>query len=77
MVVQGVNAIDMVRKIVGDTIPAKAALGTIRGDFSIETPFLANIEARPMYNMVHASETSEEAKNEIALWFTQDEITIQ
>jgi hypothetical protein len=51
--------------------PAKAALGTIRGDFSIETPFLANIEARPMYNMIHASENPEEAKNEIALWFTE------
>lgn len=77
MVVQWVNAIDMVRKIVWDTIPANAALGTIRGDFSIETPFLANIEARPMYNMIHASETVSEAKNEIALWFQQDEITTQ
>ena len=77
MVVQWVNAIDMVRKIVWDTIPAKAALGTIRGDFSIETPFLANIEARPMYNMIHASENPEEAQNEIALWFTEAEITVQ
>jgi nucleoside-diphosphate kinase len=67
----------MVRKIVGDTIPANAALGTIRGDFSIETPFLANIEARPMYNMIHASETVAEAKNEIALWFAPEEITVQ
>lgn len=77
MVVQWVNAIDMVRKIVGETIPAKAALGTIRGDFSIETPFLANIETRPMYNLIHASETPEEAEKEIALWFSAEEITSQ
>jgi len=77
MVVQWVNAIDMVRKIVGDTIPAKAALGTIRGDFSIETPFLANVEARPMYNLIHASETPEEASKEIALWFDKQEIIPQ
>jgi nucleoside-diphosphate kinase len=67
----------MVRKIVGDTIPAKAALGTIRGDFSIETPFLANIETRPMYNLIHASETPQEAEREIALWFDTSEITTQ
>lgn len=67
----------MTRKIIGDTIPAKAALGTIRGDFSIDTPFIANIETRPMYNMIHASETVEEAKHEINLRFTKDEITIQ
>ncbi len=77
MVLQWVNAIDMVRKIVWDTIPAKAALGTIRGDLSIETPFLANVEARPMYNLIHASETPEEAEKEIALWFDKDQITKQ
>jgi nucleoside-diphosphate kinase len=77
MVVQWVNAIDMVRKIVGDTIPAKAALGTIRWDYSIETPFLANIETRPMYNIIHASETLEESEKEIALWFDASEITVQ
>ncbi len=77
MVVQWVNAIDMVRKIVWDTIPAKAALGTIRWDFSIETPFLANVESRPMYNLIHASETLQEAQTEIALWFDLSEIVSQ
>jgi len=77
MVVQWVNAIEMVRKIVWDTIPAKAALGTIRGDLSIETPFIANIEARPMYNLIHASETPEEAEKEIALWFDKKQIIEQ
>ena len=59
MVVQGVHAIDMVRKIVGHTIPSVAEMGTIRGDFSADSP-------------AHASETPQEAEHEIAFWFGDD-----
>ena len=69
MVVQGVHAIDTVRKIVGHTIPSVAEMGTIRGDFSVDSPALANKERRAVQNLVHASETPQEAKHEIALWF--------
>lgn len=69
MVVQGVHAVDMVRKIVGPTMPYLADMGTIRGDFSADSPLAANIEHRPVYNLVHASETAEEAKHEINHWF--------
>ncbi len=69
MVVQGVHAVDTVRKIVGNTLPFKAEMGTIRGDFSIDSPALANKEQRAVMNMVHASETPEEAKHEIEFWF--------
>jgi nucleoside-diphosphate kinase len=69
MVVQGVHAVDMVRKIAGPTMPYLADMGTIRGDYSNDSPAIANIEKRPVFNLVHASETPEEAKHEIHFWF--------
>ncbi len=69
VIVQGVHAVDMVRKIVGPTMPYLAEMGTIRGDFSNDSPLNANVERRSVYNLVHASETPEEAKHEIAHWF--------
>ncbi|MDP3875039.1 MAG: nucleoside-diphosphate kinase [bacterium] len=69
MVVQGLHAVDMVRKIAGSTLPYQADMGTIRGDFSNDSPVLANSEKRAVMNLIHASETQEEAKHEIAHWF--------
>lgn len=69
MVVQGVHAVDMVRKIVGPTLPYLAEMGTIRGDFSTDSPLLANKEKRAIMNLAHASETPEEAAHEIKHWF--------
>jgi len=69
MVVQGVHAVDVVRKIAGDTMPYKADMGTIRGDFSIDSPALANKEKRAVMNIIHCSETPEEAEHEIKHWF--------
>ena len=69
MVVEGVHAVDMVRKIAGPTLPYQADMGTIRGDFSIDSPALANAEKRAVTNLLHASETAEEAAHEIKLWF--------
>ena len=69
VVVQGVHAVDMVRKIVGPTMPYLAEMGTIRGDWSNDSPLNANLERRSVFNLVHASETPEEAKHEIAHWF--------
>lgn len=69
MIVKGPHAITMVRKLVGPTIPADADMGTIRGDFSVDSPAIANREKRPIFNLVHASETHEEAKHEIEHWF--------
>lgn len=69
MVVQGVHAVDMVRKICGPTLPYIADMGTIRGDFSNDSPVLANAEKRAVANILHASETSAEAEHEIKHWF--------
>lgn len=69
MVVEGVHAIDMVRKICGATMPYQADMGTIRGDFSADSPAVANMEKRSVMNLIHASETSDEANHEIEHWF--------
>lgn len=70
-VVEGPNAVDVVRKMVGDTMPLFAQPGSIRGDFSIDSPILANREKRPVHNLIHASGAPEEATEEIALWFPE------
>lgn len=69
MIVQGVHAVDMVRKLVGNTMPSLAEMGTIRGDYSIDSPASANMEKRAVYNLVHASENQDEALHEISYWF--------
>ncbi len=74
MVVQGVHAVDMIRKIAGPTMPYLAEMGTIRGDFSADSPALANAEKRAVMNLVHASETPEEAAHEIKHWFGKEPI---
>lgn len=74
MVIEGIHAADMTRKIVGSTLPNKADIGTIRGDYSVDSPASANLEKRAIKNLIHASETKEEAEKEIAHWFSADEI---
>lgn len=74
MVVKGIHAIDMVRKIVGSSMPSHAEMGTIRGDFSVDDATAANRDKRAVHNVVHASETSEEAEHEIKYWFAPEEI---
>lgn len=71
---EGENAINAVRKIVGKTIPLLADAGTIRGDFATDSPLLANLERRPIKNLVHASGNKEEAEKELNLWFKKSEL---
>lgn len=74
MIIEGPQSVAMVRKIVGSTMPIEADLGTIRGDYSVDSPVVANAEGRPMHNLIHASGNVEEAEAEIKVWFTQEEI---
>ncbi len=74
MVVKGIRAVDMVRKITGNTIPANADMGTVRGDFSVDAPILANLDKRAIHNVVHASGDQAEAAHEIEHWFTPEEL---
>ncbi|MCD6330847.1 MAG: nucleoside-diphosphate kinase [Thermoplasmata archaeon] len=64
MVIEGQNAIERVRKMVGATDPQKAMPGTIRGDFCQHIG----------RNVIHASDAKETAEKEISLWFSDDEI---
>lgn len=72
MAIKGVHAVDMVRKLAGPTMPSSAEMGTIRGDFSVDSAAAANRDKRAVYNLVHASETQSEAKHEIKHWFGKD-----
>jgi nucleoside-diphosphate kinase len=74
IVLEGLHAVDMARKIAGTTLPFRADIGTIRGDFSIDSPVLGNLNKRPVRNIVHASGSIEEAKREIKHWFLSKEI---
>ncbi len=75
MVLESPHAIELVRKLVGGTMPLTASPGTIRGDLSYDSPHLANSRNRPVKNMIHASGNKEEAQYEISLWFEQQEIS--
>ncbi|MBI2444332.1 MAG: nucleoside-diphosphate kinase [Candidatus Magasanikbacteria bacterium] len=74
LVVEGIHAVDMVRKICGHTLPYLADMGTIRGDYSADSPAVANSEHRAVMNLVHASETATEAAHEISHWFGGREV---
>lgn len=74
IVLEGEQAVSLVRKLVGSTEPASAAPGTIRGDFSPDTYQFSNSQDRPLRNLIHASGTAAEAKNEVAVWFLPAEI---
>lgn len=72
---QGHHAVEIIRKIVGLTEPMQSPPGTIRGDFaSIESYDLANPKNRALRNLIHASDSTKNAKREIALWFDAEEI---
>lgn len=68
-ILEGENAIEKVRKIVGYTDPIKAEKGTIRGDFADDSIAKANMEKRKVRNLVHAADSVESAEKEIKLWF--------
>lgn len=74
VIVQGPHAVDLVRKMTGNTMPALAEMGTIRGDFSADSAAAANRDKRAVHNIIHASETPEEAEHEIKHWFNENEI---
>jgi len=74
MVVEGVHAIQNIRRLVGPTSPNEAAPGTIRGDYAhISMKYASSINSGGK-NLIHASDSAEVAKQEIALWFKPEEI---
>src|SRR3989344_5248249 len=74
MVWQGAHAVEIVRKLVGSTEPLSSDVGTIRGDFVLDSYQMADADGRAVRNIVHASGSKEEAEKEIDLWFNEDEL---
>lgn len=74
MVWQGPHAVSMARKITGSTEPLSSDVGTIRGDFVIDSYEMSDALDRAVRNLVHASSSPHEAENEILHWFAKDEV---
>ncbi|MFH1255157.1 MAG: nucleoside-diphosphate kinase [bacterium] len=74
MVWQGNSAVALVRKITGGTEPLTSDVGTIRGDLTLDSYAMADLDQRSVRNLIHASGTVEDAEKEIKIWFKQDEM---
>jgi nucleoside-diphosphate kinase len=74
LVFEGNKAVSVVTKIVGSTEPSTSDVGTIRGDYTVDSFGHATYENRAVRNLVHQSESPEEAEREIKIWFADEEI---
>jgi nucleoside-diphosphate kinase len=74
-VIEGNQAVAIVKKIVGGTEPTTSDVGTIRGDFTVDSYEIANVDGRAVRNLIHCSDQVSEAEREIEIWFDTDEIT--
>ncbi|MBU0457187.1 MAG: nucleoside-diphosphate kinase [Nanoarchaeota archaeon] len=74
MVIEGLHAVETVRKIVGPTEPKSALPGTIRADFAHHSYEYTDKQGKAIKNLIHASGNIEEAKQEVALWFKPEEL---
>jgi nucleoside-diphosphate kinase len=75
LVLQGAHAVAIVRKLTGGTEPLTSAVGTIRGDYVIDSYQMTDMDNRCIRNLVHASGTVKEAEDEVNHWFTKEELT--
>ncbi|MCR4276031.1 MAG: nucleoside-diphosphate kinase [Candidatus Parcubacteria bacterium] len=74
MVWEGAHAVELVRKITGGTEPRSAGIGTIRGDFVVDSYQMADSDNRAIRNLIHASGSVPEAEMEIPHWFSPKEV---
>jgi nucleoside-diphosphate kinase len=74
MVVEGNQAVGIVKKLVGGTEPLTSDVGTIRGDFTVDSYALAGIDIRAVRNLVHCSDSPEEASREVQIWFDEKDM---
>ena len=71
-----VEVMAVVKKLVGGTEPATSDVGTIRGDFTIDTYTICDVDGRAVRNLIHCTDGDQvEAQREIDIWFTPSEIT--
>lgn len=71
---EGIDTIEVVRKIVGATEPKSAAPGTIRGDYTHMSYKFADEKGVGIFNLIHASSSPEDAEAEINVWFKPEEL---
>src|SRR3989338_7860410 len=74
MVLEGNKAISVVRKLIGSTEPLKSDVGTIRGDYTMDSYDLADKDGRAVRNLVHASASESDVEQEIKVWFKKEEL---
>jgi len=74
MIFEGNQAMGIVKKIVGETEPLTSEVGTIRGDYTLDSYELSSYDDRAVRNLIHCSDMTEEAEREIKIWFDESEI---
>ena len=74
MVWEGNQAVTVVKKLVGTTDPTTSDVGTIRGDYQLDSYSLSDVEQRGIRNLLHCTDKPEEAQREINIWFTPEEL---
>lgn len=74
LAIQGNQSIAVVKKLTGGTEPATSDVGTIRGDYTLDSYNIANVDGRAVRNLIHCSENVEDAQREIPLWFAESDM---
>ncbi len=74
MVWEGNQSVAVVKKIVGSTDPTASDVGTIRGDYQLDSYTLSDAEERGIRNLIHCSDKPSEAEREISIWFAPEEV---
>lgn len=74
MVWEGNQAVAVVAKITGTTEPSSSDVGTIRGDFTVDSYGISAVDDRAVRNLIHCSDAPAEAEREIGLWFKPEEL---
>ncbi len=71
---QGNQAVAVVKKLTGGTEPATSDVGTIRGDYTLDSYQMANVDERAVRNLIHCSDNTDDAVREVALWFAETDL---
>lgn len=74
MVIEGNQSVAIVTKITGTTEPVTSDVGTIRGDLTVDSYSHSTVQNRAVRNLIHCSESPEEAEREINMWFAPEEL---
>ena len=74
MVWEGNQSVAIIKKLVGGTEPSTSDVGTIRGDYTLDSYEISNLDNRAVRNLVHCTDNPDESEREISLWFGPEEI---